>query len=479
MDDKQRIMDIVDDKQDEFIAASDRIWDTPETRFAVKRSVEPYYEVLEKEGFSIRKGIAGMEYAFIATWGSGSPVIGITAEYDALGNLSQEAGNSERKPLVPGGAGQGCGHNVLGTTALGAAVALKTLMEEKQLKGTLRLYGCPAEESGYGKAFMARDGVFDDLDAAFTCHPMDATTVVGSASLAVMQANFEFTGVAAHAAAAPEMGRDALDAAELMNVGVQFLREHIIDQARIHYAFLDAGGESANVVHPSSKIYYFVRAPRLDQVKEIYDRVVNIAKGAALMTDTTLNIDFDSACANYIPNHPLSEAMDANLDLIGPLQLTPEELAFEKDIQLHSAQPGLIDKLAARAKEAFPDKSPAEISEIANSGIALQKLPLVYTDNPKGQGSTDVGDVSWCTPTTYVAVGFEPQGMSPHSWQWVANGKSSVAHKGLVLGAKTIALTAYDALTNPDLLKAAREAFERDLDGATYTSVIPPEVVPH
>ncbi|WEV69347.1 amidohydrolase [Bifidobacterium sp. ESL0775] len=475
---KQRIMDIVDDKKDEFIEAADRIWETPETRFTVPKSVEQHYKVLEKEGFDIQKGVAGMDYAYIATYGSGKPVIGITAEYDALDNLSQEAGNPDRKPVVPGDPGQGCGHNVLGTGALGAAVALKTLMEEKNLKGTLKLFGCPAEESGYGKAFMARDGVFDDVDAAFTWHPSDMTTVAGGSGLAVMQANFSFKGVAAHAAAAPEQGRDALDAATLMTVGVQFLREHIIDEARIHYAYLDAGGKSANVVHPTATLYFFVRAPYLEQAKPIYDRVVKIAKGAAMMTDTELSIDFDSACANYVPNHPLSEDMDRNLDLVGPLQLTQDELEFERKIQTNNPE-GFEGPLAERVKAANPALSDEEANEIAHSSMALPKFPLIYTTNTKGQASTDVGDVSWCTPTAQYYGGFEPLGTPAHSWQWVANGQSSVAHKGLVQAAKTIALTAYDALTDPELLQAAKDAYAQEFKGKPYKSVIPPETQPH
>lgn len=477
-DDKRRIMDIVDEKKSEFIEASDRIWETPETRFTVPNSVEQHYKVLEKEGFDVQKGVAGMDYAYIATYGSGSPVIGITAEYDALDNLSQEAGNPDRKPLVEGAPGQGCGHNVLGTGALGAAVALKTLMEEKQLKGTLKLFGCPAEESGYGKAFMARDGVFDDVDAAFTWHPADVTAVAGGGGLAVMQANFSFKGVAAHAAAAPEQGRDALDAATLMTVGVQFLREHIIDEARIHYAYLDDGGKSANVVHPTATLYFFVRAPFLDQAKSIYDRVVKIAQGAAMMTDTELSIDFDSACANYVPNHPLSEAMDRNLDLVGPLELTDEEMEFERKIQSNNPE-GYVGPLTERLKAANPDLSDEEASEIANSSMALPKFPLIYTTSTKGQASTDVGDVSWCTPTAQFMAGFEPLGTPPHSWQWVANGQSSVAHKGLVMAAKTIALTAYDALTDQKLLQAAKESYAKQFKGKPYRSVIPPETQPH
>lgn len=331
MDAKERLMQIVEDKQNEFIKASDQIWHTPETRFAVEKSVQPYYDVLEKEGFEIKKGIADMDYSFEATWGKGKPVIGMLAEYDALGNLSQVAGATEHQPIVAGDNGHGCGHNVLGTAALAGAVAIKTLMEEEHLSGTIKLFGCPAEESGYGKAFMARDGIFSDLDIALANHPMDSMSGWGSSSLAVLQCYYQFTGIPAHAAAAPEMGRSALDAAELMNIGVQFLREHIIDSARIHYAFIDAGGESANVVQPSAKLYYFIRAPHVDQAKAIFARVNKIAEGAALMTETKLTKEFDAGCSDFIANKPLTRAIDRNLDIVGPLKLTKEELAFEKN----------------------------------------------------------------------------------------------------------------------------------------------------
>ncbi|RBP99075.1 amidohydrolase [Bifidobacterium xylocopae] len=474
MDDKQRIMQIIEEKKEEFIEAADHIWATPETRFAVKESVQQHYKVLEKEGFDIQKGVSHMDYAYIASWGSGKPVIGITAEYDALGGLSQQADVPEPKPVVAGGNGQGCGHNILGTGALAAAVGIKTFMEEKGLKGTIKLFGCPAEESGYGKAFMARDGVFDGLDAALTWHPMDYTQVWANSSLAVIQAYYDFTGVPAHAAAAPELGRSALDAAELMNVGVQFLREHMIDPARVHYAFMDAGGESANVVQSHARLYYFVRAPKMGQAKDIWDRVTKIAKGAAMMTETEVTMEMDSACANYIPNHPLSIAMDKNLDIVGPLQLTDEEMEYER--KLADTVEGAGSRLLDRAQANFPDLPADEVKKMAESSMMLKKFPLHFDDS--AGISTDVGDVSWNAPTAQFNGGFEPQGTSPHSWQWVSNGKSSVAHKGLLMAGKTIALTAYDALTDPDLVKAAKEDFDKAMDGGHYESIIPDDVMP-
>ncbi|RBP98585.1 amidohydrolase [Bifidobacterium aemilianum] len=475
MDDKQRIMQIIEDKRGEFIEAADRIWRTPETRFDVGESVKPHYEILEREGFSIDKGVAHMDHAYVASWGSGRPVIGITGEYDALDGLSQVADLGEHQPLVPGGAGQGCGHNILGMGAVAAGVGIKTFMEEWGLHGTIKVFGCPAEESGYGKAFMARDGVFDGLDAAFSWHPMDVTSAWGSSSLAVIQSYFEFKGTPAHAAAAPELGRSALDAAELMNTGVQYLREHMIDEARIHYAFIDAGGESANVVQSRAKLYYFVRAPRMEQAQALYERVKKVGHGAAMMTETELNIELNAACYNYMPNKPLTRAIDRNLDLVGPLPLTQDELDYERRYTDTVSGAGK-QSVWARNRAAFPDLTDQEVTELSESSMMLRKMPLVFS--PKASGSTDVGDVSWQTPTAQFTGGFEPQGTSPHSWQWVANGKSSVAHKGLLMAGKTLALSVYDTLTDPELLIQAQADFKASMGQETYRPVLPSDLLP-
>lgn len=475
MDQKERLQAIIEEKRQAFITAADNIWGTPETRFATEKSVAQHYHILEQEGFALEKGVADMDYSYIATFGSGSPVIGILAEYDALGNLSQVADLPEKKPVEVGGNGHGCGHNLLGTGALAGAVAIKTLMEEENLKGTIKLFGCPAEESGYGKAFMARAGLFDSLDLALTWHPMDVTQAWGDSSLAVYQVYYEFHGTSAHAAAAPEQGRSALDAAELMNVGVQFLREHIIDEARVHYAFIDAGGESANVVQPTAKLYYFIRAPKLEQVEPIYQRINKIAEGAALMTETELTIDFDSACANYLPNPALTEAMHQNLKQVTPLELTAEEIAYEQKF-FDTVPQAIKDTLYARAQNAFPTATEAELKEIATMPVNTKLFPYQITD--KTAGSTDVGDVSWVVPTAQATIGCEVQGTPPHSWQWVATGKSSVAHKGMLMAGKMIAMTALDALLDPQLIEKAKAEHQQKLAGKTYQSPIPADVFP-
>lgn len=475
MDAKQRIVELIESKKVVFTEAADQIWGTPETRFRTTESVKPFLEILEREGFSVETGVANMAHSFVATYGSGHPVIGILAEYDALGNLSQVADLGEQKAEVTGGNGHGCGHNLLGTGALAGAVGIKDLMEEEQLTGTIKLFGCPAEESGYGKAFMARDGIFDCLDVALAWHPMDNSAAWGLSSLAVYQIYYNFKGISAHAAAAPEQGRSALDAAELMNIGVQFLREHIIDEGRIHYAFMDVGGESANVVQPTASLYYFIRAPKLEQAEAIYKRVNKIAEGAALMTETDLEIVFDSACANYLPNQAMTTAMYENLKEYGNLQLTAEDQAYSQryfDSLDDATKAGLV----ARARQFFPTATEEEITRLATSPVLDEIGPLVFSDATSG--STDVGDVSWVCPTAQVLVGCEPQGTPPHSWQWVANGKSSVAHKGLLAAGKTIATTAYDLLTNPELVEQAKAEHQKTVGGQKYQSAIPPEVMP-
>lgn len=473
--DKQGIIALIEDKREKFIAASDQIWETPELRFDTKKSVQEHHAILETEDFSIESGVAHMGNAYVATYGSGKPVIGILGEYDALSNLSQVADHPEEKPLINGGNGHGCGHNLLGTGALAGAVGIKEYLKKTGLQGTIKLFGCPAEEGGGGKAYMAREGLFDDLDIALTWHPDDYTHASGSSSLAVWHVYFHFTGTSAHAAGAPEMGRSALDAAELTNIGVQYLREHIIDEARIHYAYKDTGGTSPNVVPSSSSLFYYVRAPKMEQAAEIYERVSKIAQGAALMTDTKLTIELDSACYNYIPNKILTSQMHENLKILTPLDFTPEEIAYEQ--QFFDTLPEVIrERLFKRASESFPEKTLEELKAIALMPVNPLLFPLAFPD--KTAISTDMGDVSWVVPSARINVACEPQGASAHSWQWVANGKSAVAHKGLLTAGKAIALTAYDLLNHPELIEQAREEHLQTLNGKTYVCAIPSEIMP-
>ncbi len=476
MNAKERIIELMEQKINLFTGIADQIWGFAETRFALKQSADLLCKMMKEEGFIVTRGLAGMEDAFIAEYGQGGPVIGILAEYDALGNMSQKSDVAEPSPIRAGDSGHGCGHHLLGAGAVAGAVGIKDYMEETGMSGTIRLFGCPAEESGYGKAFMARDGVFEGTDIALTWHPMASTGLWDYSSLAVLQVYFRFKGRAAHAAAAPEHGRSALDAAELMNIGVNFLREHIIDEGRIHYAFTDAGGTSANVVQPTAELYYFVRAPKTEQAMEIYERVVKIAKGAAMMTETEVEIDFDSACANYLVNRELGKVMYENLKQLVPMEYTAEEMEYAQEFYDQLPQTAKL-QLAERIRMAFPDADPAVVEAEAKSSISRLVAPLTFPEKPMS-GSTDVGDVSWNVPTAMVVVTTAPNGTPIHSWQWVATGKSSIAHKGMMTGGKAIAMTALDALENPKIIKKAKEEHAVNLGGKCYQSAILPEVSP-
>ncbi len=476
MDRKKWLMESIDKKSGLYADISDRIWEYAETRFDVKKSADLYIGFLKNEGFEIDRGIAGMEHAFVATFGSGSPVIGILAEYDALANMSQAADIAEKCVLEAGANGHGCGHHALGAGSLAGAVGIKDMMIEYGLKGTVKLFGCPAEESGYGKAFMARNGDFEGVDAFLTWHPMDVTEVWGKSSLAVSQMHFDFRGVSSHAGAAPELGRSALDAAELMNIGVNFLREHIIDDARIHYAFTDAGGLSANVVQATASLHYLIRAPKQDQVKAIYDRVLKIAKGAAMMTETEVEVRWDSACANYIVNRSLAKAMHENMKSVFPLDFTGEEIRYEGHF-FDTLSEEMRKSLLSKAKSMFPSGSRGFLDNVAGKALNDELGELVFSDKPM-TGSTDVGDPSWIAPTAQLNVACMPHGTPPHSWQWVATGKSSVVHKGLIAAGKVIAMTALDILEDMKLLEDAKTEHMDNLGGEQYVCMIPEDVVP-
>ena len=318
---KSKVFEIITSKKTMLNNLADDIWEYAETAFAEFKSAEALAKTLEDEGFSVTREVADIPTAFSASFGSGKPIIGILGEFDALSNLSQVANTTEKTPLIQGKAGHGCGHHLLGVGSLAAAIAVKEYLTQTGKSGTVIYYGCPGEEGGSGKAFMARDGVFDELDVAFCWHPSDANGIMAGSSLANIQVSYKFKGIAAHAAACPHLGRSALDAVELMNVGVNFLREHIIPEARVHYAITNTGGYSPNVVQPEAEVLYLIRAPKNQGAQEIYERVNKIAKGAALMTETELEIDFVKACSNLVPNTTLEKVLHKNM----------QELAYPTD----------------------------------------------------------------------------------------------------------------------------------------------------
>lgn len=473
---KQTVVEYLDNNKEIFSTLSDSIWGFAETRFNVTKSANAIIEVLSKNNFTIERNLAGMTDAFVASYGNCLPVVGILSEYDALPQMSQIADAHDKQAECEGESGHGCGHHVLGSGSVAAAIALAKLIEKGEIKGTVKLFGCPAEESGYGKAFLARAGVFDVADVMFTWHPMDVNAIWGNSSLAVYQIFVSFEGISSHAGAAPELGRSALDAAELMNIGVQFLREHIVDSARIHYAFLDVGGTAANVVQATAKMHYIIRAPKTSQVQEIYERIVKIIQGAALMTETKYKIEWDSACANYIPNRTLSNAMYDNIIEVFPLTYTNDEVEYMR----HYYDQLGADRKAALLRQVdsnFPSKSAEEKKAIFEKPICDDLSDLLYPEKPM-TGSTDVGDASWVAPTAQLLVACAPQGTPPHSWQWVAVGKSSIMHKGMIAAAKVIAMTAIDAFDNPSLIDAAKAEHKINLGGEVYKSAIPDDVTP-
>lgn len=397
-----------------------------------------------------------MDTAFVATFGNGKPKIGILGEYDALYNLSQKANIDEKQAVVENGNGHGCGHNALGVGALAAVVAVKDYMVKNNLKGTICYFGCPGEEGGSGKTYMVREKVFSDIDAAFTWHPSDVTGVVEGSTLANIQAYVRFYGKSAHAAACPHLGRSALDAVELMNVGINYLREHVIEDARMHYALTNGGGLSPNVVQAFAEELLLVRAPKMSQAKEIYERVKSIAKGAALMTGTKVEIIFDKAASNVIVNDTLNKVMYEKLLELEPIKLIKEEEEFAKKI-----------------KNTLGDEEKASGKFIVDS---VKEYKFTEKAAP---GSTDVGDVSFVVPTAQINTSCWASGTAGHSWQVVSQGKCSYLHKAMLLAGKAMALSALELFENDEIITKAKAELKERLNGEEYVCPIPADVKPH
>ena len=471
--DKQKLYEIVERKAPVITALSDKIWEYAELSMLEYKSTAAYVALLKEEGFTVTENLCGIPTAFSGSYGSGKPVIGILGEYDALSGLSQEAGATEKKPLTPDGCGQGCGHHLLGAGALGAAMAVKEAIQAGELSGTVIFYGCPGEEGCAGKTFMARDGMFKDLDAAITWHPGDTNEIMVGSNAACIQLEYAFTGMAAHAAGNPWSGRSALDAAELMNIGVQFLREHMEPNCSIHYSFSDTGGISPNVVQPTAKVIYMVRAETVRKAKALVQRVENIAKGAAMMTDTTVTWHQIDGTANTLSNQVLEKLLHDNL-LAAPLpQYTEEEMEYAKAMKAtfgHCELPGDLTKTNWELKKFVMEKT-------ANGTAAMNNFIMPYIPSfAFSPGSTDVGDVSWLTPTAQFSAATWPSGSPGHSWQNVAVGKSGLAHKGMLMASKVLAAAAADLMTKPEILTEARAEF--DITAAEgYDCPIGPDVV--
>ena len=467
-------MAAVEEKKDLIGRVADQVWEYAELSLLEEKSADCYCQTLKEEGFRVERGICGIPTAFSAEFGNGSPRIGILAEYDALSGLSQEAGSLVRKEVVPGGCGHGCGHNLLGAGAMAAALGIKAYLKKTGHTGTVILYGCPGEEGVASKAFMARDGVWKSLDAALTWHPEDVNEVRTGSSNSCIQIQYKFTGVASHAAESPEMGRSALDAVELMNIGVQFLREHMSTRARVHYAITDAGGLSPNVVQPRASVLYMIRSNHVREALQLQDRVDKIAQGAALMTETTVEKKFIDGLADTVSNHVLEAVLYDSFRQLGVPAHTEEELDFTD--QLARTYPGSdrVPGLGAANDPAIKE----QVAQMQKAwGHAMNDfLAPLYQGEAFLAGSTDVGDVSWLTPTAQIHVASWPNGCPGHSWQNVSCDGTSVGKKAAVHAGKVLAAAAVELFERPELLKKAREEFDKRTAGG-YVCPIPADAV--
>ena len=446
-----------------FTPLSDEIWKVPELSFKEKKSAALTAKALEDAGFTVTRNVANLETAIMGSYGDGDTVIAFLGEYDALPRLSQQGGVATYSPIEEGGNGHGCGHNLLGVGSFAAAFALKHYIEKTGEPVTVRFYGCPAEEAGSGKAHMAKAGVFDDVDIAISWHPMTTNEVWNFSSLANYAAKFKFYGKSAHAATSPHLGRSALDAVELMNVGVNYLREHVEQEARIHYAVTNTGGDAPNVVQAYAEVDYLIRAPHKRQVENIYARVKKIAEGAALMTETSVEIEFQGATSNLIPNTVLSKVMQEQFENTKPLQFTEEDYRFAKQI---------FDTIDEENKAAdFNKMTPEMAGQLKDKYLNHLVHPLA--PEILFPASTDVGDVSWITPTIQCSTACWVIGTSAHTWQVVAVGNTPIAHKGMLYAAEIMAKTAITCVENPQLIEEAKNELKSRLNGEPYKTLIP------
>ena len=445
------------------------IWDAAELKFAETKSAKAMTDFLRQEGFTVKEGLAGMKTSYVAEFGSGHPIIGILAEYDALSGLSQELDVAEKKPR----SGTCCGHCLLGTAAIGAGLLLRDYLKAHPDKGTVRVYGCPAEEGGSGKAYMAREGLFDDVDAAFTWHPATMNAVATGSNQANIQAAFTFTGQASHAAASPEKGRSALDAVELMNVGVNYLREHMADYERVHYAVLDTGGVSPNVVQEHAEVLYLIRSKSNAEAKRLYKRVQKIAQGAALMTETSVSLRFDKAVSNLVRNDTLAAVMHEAMVEVGAPKRTAEEKAYLEKFQKTVPEENILHD---------PGMTPLLDREFLENLIKKDRFgEFIVPFQPNSitqMGSSDTGDVSYVTPLAQCYTATFPIGTTAHSWQWVAMGQSPVALSGMYYAARVMAESTKKVMEEPALLDRAKQELSGRLGGTSYECPIPKDVWP-
>ncbi|WMM24820.1 amidohydrolase [Tissierella sp. MB52-C2] len=453
---KSDVLKYLKDISEEVKDLSLKVWNNPETSGNEKEAANLYREILKNYGFKIKE-VDEMEHALIGEYGSGSPVIAVLGEYDALPGLSQNL-DTKFNPVQEGAPGHGCGHNLLGSAALGGVLAIKKYLEETKKSGTIRFYGSPEEETLIGKVKMIKTGAFEGCDLALSWHPMNANVAIESTFLSNNSIKFKFHGISAHAAASPESGRSALDAVELMNVGANYLREHIIDSARVHYTITNAGG-APNIVPKEAESWYFVRAPHRKDVDDITERLVKIAQGAAMMTETTVEYEVLGGCYEMLGNKVLFDLTHKNMVEIGSPEYTEEELQFAKTIQ-ESLEPKLVE---------------AEVKKFVRSGSEKTYLYEGVVEKEKSDsvqitGSSDSGDVSWIMPMNLFLTATWPLGVPAHSWQATSSSGSSIGIKGMLYAAEIFSGMMYDLLNDPKLVEEAKAEFNKKTENNKYVS---------
>ena len=460
---KQDIADWLDEHETRFTRMSDEIWDNPELQFLEFKASKLQADFLAAEGFRIIWDIGGLSTAFAAEWGAGKPVIAFAGEYDALPGLSQKDQN-EPDPISAGEPGHGCGHNLLGTGCLAAALAFKNWLQRAGHAGTVRYYGCPAEEGGSGKVFMGRAGAFDDLDATFNWHPWYINSAMKGSLLSVNRYYFRFHGKTAHAAADPHSGRSALDALELMNIGVNYLREHVTDDVRLHYAIL-SGGLAPNVVPDYAESYYYVRANEPETLEDVSQRVIRVAKGAAMMTDTEVEVVYKSGSTRVLSNEVLADLQYDVMRELGRIEFTEEEQVYAAAINQHFGEVNI--KTLVNRYGVDP-----QTAEKALIGDVLPSRDKGYVS----PGSSDMGDMSWYAPCSMLQTATWASRAAAHSWGVVASGRTSIGHKGMMYAAKVMALSAAELILMPEILERARAEFRAVIERTPYKCPIPDDV---
>ncbi|MDH7444817.1 amidohydrolase [Aquimarina sp. 2201CG14-23] len=442
---KQAIIASVEKHQKELINLSDQIWALAETAFEENQSSKLLADYAEKQGFTVTRGVAGMPTAFVATYGSGKPVISVLGEFDALPGISQKA-QPTKAALTEGAAGHGCGHNLFGAGSLGAAIAVKELIESGKIKGTVKFFGTPSEEKYFGKIWMVREGLWNDVDANISWHPSASTKADVQSSLALVDFKVEFFGQAAHAAADPWNGRSASDALELYTTGINYYREHVKPTVRMHYHIQD-GGQVVNVVPDYSRLWMRVRDTKRSGMMPVYERVQKMAEGAAIMANVEYKISLISGIYEVLVNREGGKIMQGNLELLGPITYTDEEITFAKKIQ--------------------------EITKKEQVGMDSAINPLEATKENPGGGSTDVGDVSWNVPNINLGVTTAPKDTPWHSWAVVACGGMSIGHKGMLYASKAMAMTMTDLYENPEALEKVKAEYKERKGDEVYEAIVP------